>query len=210
MNNGAVAILNITLTVDAGTAGSTITNTATITNSNRIDPDPTNNSSSVNLTVVEPVLTILKSAMTVSDPVNGTINPYNIPGAVILYSVQTTNTGLGTPDNNTVFVSDPIPANTELFVNDLGGAGSGPVLMIDGTAPVNSGLTYTFTSLASTTDDIEFSNDNATSWTYTPVADADGYDANVTDIRVNPRGVMRASNGTDTPTFMLRFQVRVQ
>lgn len=105
---------------------------------------------------------------------------------------------------------DQIPANTELFVNDLGGAGSGPVLMIDGTAPVNSGLSYTFTSLGSTIDDIEFSNDNGGSWTYTPVPDVDGYDASVTNIRVNPKGVMRASNGTDDPTFTLRFQVRVQ
>lgn len=210
MNNGAVVTLNITLTVDAGTAGSTITNTATITNSNRIDPDPTNNSSSVNLAVVEPVLTVLKSAMTISDPVNGTTNPYNIPGAAILYSVQSTNTGLGSPDNNTVFMLDQVPANTELFVNDLGGAGSGPVLMIDGTAPVNSGLSYTFTSLGSSIDDIEFSNDNGGSWTYTPVPDVDGYDASVTNIRVNPKGVMRASNGTDDPTFTLRFQVRVQ
>jgi len=210
LNNGGVAILNITLNVDPGTAGSTITNTATITNSNRIDPDPSNNSSSVNLTVVEPVLTVIKSAITISDPVNGTTNPYNIPGATILYSVQSTNTGLGSPDNDTVFVLDPVPANTELFVNDLGGAGSGPVLLIDGTAPVNSGLSYTFTSLGSSTDDIEFSNDNAGSWIYTPVPDADGYDTNVTNIRVNPKGVMRASNGTDHPTFTLRFQVRVQ
>lgn len=210
LNNGGVTILNITLTVDVGTAGSTITNTATITNSNRIDPNPANDTSSINLTVVEPVLTVLKSAMTISDPVNGTTNPYNIPGAAILYSVQSTNTGLGSPDNNTVIMLDQIPANTELFVNDLGGAGSGPVLMIDGTAPVNSGLSYTFTSLGSTIDDIEFSNDNGGSWTYTPVPDVDGYDASVTNIRVNPKGVMRASNGTDDPTFTLRFQVRVQ
>lgn len=210
LNNGGVAILSITLDVDPGTAGNTITNTATITNSNRIDPDPGNDSSSVNLTVVEPVLTVIKSAITVSDPVNGTTNPYNIPGATVLYSVQSTNTGLGSPDNNSVFVLDPIPANTELLVNDLGAAGSGPVLLIDGTAPVNSGLSYSFTSLGSSTDDIEFSNDNAGSWSYTPVPDADGYDANVTNIRVNPKGVMRASNGTDHPTFTLRFQVRVQ
>ncbi len=78
------------------------------------------------------------------------------------------------------------------------------------TAPVNSGLSYTFTSLGSSTDDIEFSNDSGASWIYTPVADADGYDANVTNIRINPKGVMRASNGSDHPTFTLRFQVRVQ
>jgi len=52
--------------------------------------------------------------------------------------------------------------------------------------------------------------DRPGSWSYTPVPDADGYFANVTNIRVNPKGVMRASNGTDHPTFTLRFQVRVQ
>ena len=210
VNSGNSVTLNITLTVDAGTAGSTISNTATITNSNRIDPDPSNDTSSINLTVVEPVLTVLKSAITTSDPINGTTSPFSIPGATVLYSVQTTNTGLGSPDNDTLIVTDPIPANTELFVNDLGGAGSGPVLFIDGTAPLTSGLSYTFTSLGSTTDDIEFSNDNGSSWTYTPVPDADGYDANVTNIRINPKGAMNASNGTDHPTFILRFSVRVQ
>ena len=210
LNSGNSATLNITLTVDTGTAGSTITNTATITNSNRIDPDPSNNTSSVNLTVVEATLTVLKSAITTSDPINGTTSPYNIPGATVLYSVQINNTGLGSPDNNTVIVTDPIPANTELFVNDLGGAGSGPVLFIDGTAPASSGLSYTFSSLGSTTDDIEFSNDNGGSWNYIPVPDSDGYDTNVTNIRINPKGVMNASNGTDHPTFILRFSVRVQ
>ena len=208
--NGATTQLNITVTVDSGTAGSSITNTATITDSNRIDPNAVNDSSSEVITVVEPNLTVLKSSLTTSDPINGTTLPFNIPGATVLYSVQTTNTGLGTPDNDSLLVSDAVPANTELFVNDIGGAGSGPVVLIDGTAPVNSGLTYTFTSLSSNTDDIEFSNDNGFNWTYTPVPDADGYDANVTNIRINPKGVMRASDGTDHPTFTLRFRVRVQ
>jgi uncharacterized repeat protein (TIGR01451 family) len=208
---GDQLILNITATVDPGTLGNTITNIADITNSNITDSVPGNDSSSVDLTVIEPPsLTIVKSALTTSDPVNGASSPYNIPGATLLYSLQTTNTGLGVPDTDSMLVTDPIPANTELFVNDLGGAGSGPVLFIDGTAPVNSGLTYTFTSLGSTTDDLEFSNDNGATWTYTPVPDASGYDANVTNIRVNPKGVMRASDGTNNPTYSLRFQVRVK
>lgn len=206
-----ILTLNITATVDPGTLGNTITNTATITNSNITDTVPGNDSSSVELTVIEsPSLTIIKSALTTSDPVNGASSPYNIPGATVLYSVQTTNTGMGSPDNDSLIVTDPIPANTELFVNDLGGAGSGPLLFIDGAAPLNSGLSYTFTSLGSTTDDIEFSNDNGTTWSYTPAPDADGYDTNVTNIRINPKGVMNASNGTDHPTFILRFSVRVQ
>jgi uncharacterized repeat protein (TIGR01451 family) len=172
---GDQLILNITATVDPGTLGNTITNIADITNSNITDSVPGNDSSSVDLTVIEPPsLTIVKSALTTSDPVNGASSPYNIPGATLLYSLQTTNTGLGVPDTDSMLVTDPIPANTELFVNDLGGAGSGPVLFIDGTAPVNSGLTYTFTSLGSTTDDLEFSNDNGATWTYTPVPDASG------------------------------------
>jgi uncharacterized repeat protein (TIGR01451 family) len=210
LNPAGVMQLNITVTVDPGTLGSTITNTAAITTSNRTDPDTSNNTDSVDITVVEPNLTMLKSALTTSDPVNGASSSYNIPGATVLYSLQSTNTGLGVPDTDSVVITDPVPPNTELFVNDLGGAGSGPVLLIDGSAPVNSGLTYTFTSLASTTDDLEFSSDNGATWTYTPVPDTNGYDANVTNIRVNPKGVMRASDGTNNPTFTLRFQVRVQ
>lgn len=204
---GAVTI-HITATVNAGTLGSTITNTATITSSNRADPDTSNNTDSVDITVVEPNLTMVKSALTTSDPVNGASSPYNIPGATVLYSLQTTNTGLGVPDTDSTMVTDAIPANTELFVNNLGNCG--PVAFIDGSAPINSGLSCTFTSLGSATDDLEFSNDNGATWTYTPVPDANGYDANVTNIRVNPKGVMRASDGTNNPTFTLRFQVRVQ
>lgn len=207
---GGVLVMQITVTVNTGTLGTTFTNTATITHSTNTDPVTSNNSSSVSLTVVEPNLTMLKSALTTSDPVNGTSSPYNIPGATVLYSLQTTNTGKGVTDANSVVVTDPIPPNTVLYVGDLGGAGSGPVLFVDGAAPANSGLTYTFSGLASTTDDLEFSNDNGTTWTYVPVPDANGYDANVTNIRVNPQGVMNGSNGTTNPTFTLRFRVKVQ
>lgn len=203
---GAVITLNITATVNPGTVGTTITNTATIISSNRTDLVPANDTSSVDITVVQTFLTMLKSAITTSDPVNGTVSPYNIPGATVLYSLQTTNSGQGVTDADTVVVTDAIPANTALYVNDLG---TGPVLFIDGSAPQNSGLSYTYTSLGSTTDDLEFSSDGGISWAYTPVPDIDGYDVNVTHIRVNPKGVMRASNGTDHPVFTLRFQVRV-
>ncbi len=210
LKSGEMVQLAITAMVNAGTAGSILTNTVTVTGSTATDPESSNDSGSVDITVVAPNLTMLKSAQTVSDPVNGVDSPYDIPGATVLYSVQTTNTGLGVPDSDTLVMSDPIPAYTELFVGDLDGAGSGPVLLIDGHAPVNSGLTYIFSGLASATDDLEFSNDNGASWGYTPVPDIDGYDANVTHIRVNPKGEMRASNGTDHPTFTLRFRVRVQ
>jgi len=209
LNSGASITLNITVTVDTGTGGSTITNTATITNSNRIDPDSSNDSSSLDITVVVPSITILKSSMVISDPINGSTNPKAIPGATLLYSVQVTNQGLGSPDLDTLILSDPVPVNTEIFVGDLG-AGSGPVASIDGSTASGLVLPVNFISLASTTDDIEFSNDNGASWNYTPVADADGYDANVTNIRINFKGIFSASDGSNHPNCTLRFQVRVQ
>ena len=102
-------------------------------------------------------------------------------------------------------ISDPIPANTSLRVVDIGGAGSGPVAFANGAT--SSGLTYTFTSLASATDDIEFSNDDGTTWTYTPVAAGNGCDTTVTNLRVNPKGTFVADSGTPDPSFTLRFRI---
>ena len=78
-------------------------------------------------------------------------------GATARYLVQIANTGTAEADADAVVVTDPIPADSALVVVDFDGGNPGPVAFVDG-APV-SGLTYTFTSLASTTDDVEFSND---------------------------------------------------
>ena len=152
-------------------------------------------------------LTILKLVQTISDPIHGTTNPYNIPGAQMLYTIQVTNSGGGSTDIDTVIVNDTIPANTDMRVTDLGGAGSGPVLFING-SPV-SGLTYTFTSLGSLTDDLEFSTDGV-DWTYAPTPDGNGVDTNVRYIRINPKSSMLGNGGGGDPNFQLRFMVVVQ
>ena len=125
----------------------------------------------------------------------------------MLYTIQVTNSGGGSTDTDTVVVNDTIPANTDLRVTDLGGAGSGPVLFING-SPV-SGLTYTFTSLGNLTDDLEFSTDGV-DWTYAPTADANGVDTNVRYIRINPKSAMLGNGGGGDPNFQLRFMVVVQ
>jgi uncharacterized repeat protein (TIGR01451 family) len=154
-----------------------------------------------------PSLTLLKTVQTISDPVNLASNPKAIPGAYLDYTVMATNSGAGTVDNDAMIINDPIPAGTELFVNDLGGAGSGPVAFTDGGTA--SGLSYTFTALGNGADDLEFSDDSGATWTYTPTADADGFDAAVTNIRVNPKGVFAAA-GAGNPSFSLTFRVRLQ
>jgi uncharacterized repeat protein (TIGR01451 family) len=153
-----------------------------------------------------PAFVNLKTVQVTSDPVDGTTNPKYIPGAYALYTIQVTNTGNGSPDNNSVFVYDAVPANTTLYVGDLSGAGTGPIQFAQG-SPTSS-LTYTYTSLASTTDNVDFSNNGGTTYTYTPVPDGSGFDANVTNIRVSPQGVFAAAGGGN-PYFTVSFRVRV-
>ena len=153
-----------------------------------------------------PALRVTKTVQIVSDPVNNGTNPKSIPGSVQLYNLRVTNQASGPVDNNAVAIVDPVPANTRLFVGDLGAPASGPVAFINGTP--GSGLTWTFTALNSLTDDVDFSNDGGTTWTYVPVPDANGYDATVTTLRLRPKGTMPGNAGGD-PYFELQFRVRV-
>ncbi len=165
-----------------------------------------------------PVYAVAKTSTAISDPVNcatpgnsASCNPLGsqrrVPGAVVEYLVSISNSG-GAADADSVRVSDPVPADTTLRVVDLGGAGSGPVAFSDGAT--SSALTYTFTSLGSATDDLEFSSDGGTTWTYTPAADSEGCDPAVTDVRINPKGTFAADTGTPDPSFSLRFRVCVE
>ena len=157
--------------------------------------------------VIAPELVVLKSVATLSDPVNGGVNPKAIPGATAVYTIMVTNRGGAAVDTDTVVIVDSVPADTDLFVGDIGGAGSGPVSFVDGTP--TSALTYSFTSLGSATDDVDFSNDGGTGFGYTPVPDADGFDPAVTHLRINPKGQLPAATAGGNPSFSLNLRVRV-
>jgi len=192
---------NVTASVSGNASGS-IGNTALVTvlgHSNRATD--TN-------TLVFPSLRHSKTSTVVSDPVNGTVNPKRIPGAVIDYTLSIANTGEGTVDPDGVAVVDPIPASTRLFVGDLGGAGSGPVDFVNGSAP--SGLTWTYAALGHGADDLDFSNDGGTTWTHVPAPDAAGFDiSGTTHLRMRPKGTLAGSTGGGNPSFQLRFRVRI-
>jgi hypothetical protein len=153
-----------------------------------------------------PNVVIVKSVQVVTDPYNGGTNPKAIPGATMLYDVTVTNQGIGAADS--VTVADGIPLNTALRVADIGAPGSGPVAFLNGTTP--SGLTFTFIGLGNAADSLDFSNDNGTSWAYTPTADGNGADTAVTNIRVQPTGSFSGASGPNQPSFILRFQVMVK
>jgi type VI secretion system secreted protein VgrG len=154
-----------------------------------------------------PIITIAKSTLAYSDPINATTNPKAIPGAIISYLLQVSNSGAGTVDNASTVIIDPIPSHTALFVNDMT-AGSGPVLFTQGAN--SSGLTYTYLALGNSSDDVDFSNDNGVSWGYIPLPGVDGCDPLVTHLRVNPKGMFIGNATSPNPGFSLNFRVCVK
>lgn len=68
-------------------------------------------------------LTVTKSSRVISDPVNNTSNPKRIPGAIVEYCIDITNTGSTAAD--TVVVSDAIPANTAYVTSSIKTAATG-------------------------------------------------------------------------------------
>jgi len=96
--NGASVTLNIIAIVDTGTCGVPITNTASITATDQVDPNNSNNSNSVDITVQCADLEVSKS---VDEP-----NPGK--GDTVKYTVTVTNNG---PDSATnVKLTDELPS----------------------------------------------------------------------------------------------------
>lgn len=206
---GSSASLVIQASVDTGTGGTIITNTASVDFLSQIDQNPANDVASVDINPRgKPNLTVVKAVTTLDDPVNGTAGPKAIPGATVRYLILTTNTGVGTVDTDTLIVTDPMPANTALRVTDFDASTPGPVQFIDGST--TSGLNYNFITLDDITDDVSFSNDNGATYDYTPTADANGVDLAVTHIRINPKGELSGSTGAGDPSMQLSFKVIVQ
>lgn len=153
--------------------------------------------------VYKPPLQVSKTSIAYTDPVNHMINPKQIPGGITQYSILITNPGTLPVANNSIAIVDTTPSNLSLVVTDIGTSGSGPAALIQGST--SSTLTYNFSGLSSTTDDIEFSNNGGTSYTYTPVADANGVDSTVTNVRINPKGAMAQSSSF---TIRLRYLIK--
>ncbi len=148
--------------------------------------------------IPQPALTILKTSTIVSDPSNGTTNPKRIPLAIVQYDITTTNSGPGTVDANSLVITDPVPANTTLYVSTSPG---NPVAFVNGATP--SGLTFNYAA------NVSYSSTGASGpWTYTPVPDANGFDPAVRAVRIAPGGTMSAA-GAGNPSFTIQFRVRI-
>ncbi len=148
-----------------------------------------------------PPLSLAKISVPYWDPANGTTDPKLIPGALVDYIISVASPTTYATGPNSVIVFDSLPDEVALYVNDIGAAPPGPLVFTTGT----SGLTYDYGGLTSLTDDIDFSADDGASWSYIPHPDADGVDAAITSIRVNPKGSMAAGSN-----FQIRIRAKIK
>ena len=158
-------------------------------------------------TLAGPDILLVKLIQTEYDPYNLTVNPKAIPGARIRYTINASNQGTGPADNNSIVVTDNVPANTDLCVADPCAQGLDPVRFIDGpgvNAP--SGLAFNYAA------NVSYSSDPGPLYTYgyAPSADAGGYDTAVTSVRIAPTGPFLSPGGGGNPGFNLELRVRVQ
>ena len=145
-----------------------------------------------------PALTFLKASRIAADPVNGTTSPKAIPGADVIYSLKITNFGTGAAES--LVFTDPVPANTTLFVGDLG-QGS-PVFFSNGAIssgflPADVGVSF-----SSTADCANYSYDPV------PTADANGYNTDVCNLRITMNNAKTLPGGS--AEFNLEFKVRIE
>lgn len=200
---GALAPISINVSI-ANTMIGSFTNTATLS-SPLFDPVSGNNIANDTVLVVAPAnLSVSKIITTLSDP-SGSAQPKNIPGATIHYAISVTNPGPETADTNSVVIADILPPQARLLFA-LGS--QDPIVFVDGAT--NSGLSYTFTSLDSATDDIEFSNDGGVT-SLTPLVDAaTGLDITaprINHISINPKGDLTPTSSPPSFAFELLMQL---
>ena len=156
----------------------------------------------------EGVLVAVKTVSIEEDPINGAANAYAIPGARARYRVEVESEGRLPIDADTVTFTDIVPNNVKLVVADIDGGATGPVRFTDGAS--SSALSYSFVSLSSATDSIDFSNDGGTSFAYTPSPDIDGADEAVTHFRIRPQGNFSGDGLGAPPSFSLEYDVIIE
>lgn len=131
---GQSETLIITASVDAGTNGTTLTNTAEVTASTQYDSDTSNNSAVIDITVLAGSGADLEVSMTVSDDTPD-------EGQSFIYQIAVTNNG---PDNSTnVQLTDAIPVNLHFSSSTASQGSYNSVTGVWDVTSVNVGETHT-------------------------------------------------------------------
>lgn len=139
-----------------------------------------------------PSIAATKTSVVISDPFNGTTNPKRIAGAIVEYTIETTNSGAGSPDAGTVVAIDELEAVQVEFDSNFG------VVFVDG--GTSSGLSVNTVSYSNSVVGGPYT------YGYVLSPDVDGYDGAVSSIKVTTTGVFAISGAS----FKLKYRVRLQ
>jgi uncharacterized repeat protein (TIGR01451 family) len=178
-----ICILVMDTIASGATVGLTdkITTTGTFTYTN--SPGPVTSA----LTVIDTTTVVASPTLTVLESVSP--SPTATPGQILTYTILVTNTATGPATN--VSVTDTISPYTSFALNSIAVTNGTPA----------SGLTF---------GTPVYSNNNGTTWTYTPVSGGGGattgYDGTVTNWQIPMSGTMSANGANFTITF--KAQVR--
>jgi hypothetical protein len=149
-----------------------------------------------------PVINVEKQSAVLSDPVNGTVNPKRVPGAIVRYAITVLNSGPGPVDAGTLLLTDAVPTDTEMCVAAPCAA---PVVeFVDGTPA--SGLIFNPAVHVGYSANVG----GVAPFNYVPVPDGSGFDGNVKGLRVAPTGTFAAASASGNPSFVIRFTVRIR
>ncbi|MEO0345534.1 MAG: hypothetical protein AAF229_04665 [Pseudomonadota bacterium] len=145
-----------------------------------------------------PDLRVSKVVTTLTDPVNGAADPYDIPGAEVAYTITVVNDGVGTVDAGSLIITDVVPDDVALRITP-----APTVAFADGA--VASGVSLIPAN-------VSFSNQpgGGAPFDYTPTPDGTGVDASVTGVRIELTGAMNANSGSGSPSFTLTFNAIVR
>lgn len=142
-------------------------------------------------------LTTVKSSTVISDPANGTTNPKLIPGAVLSYSINVSNSGSLGVDSSTVFILDPLPTTLEYN-------GASTVTFANGTP--SSGLTFNAAT------DVRRSRSATPPASFAACTDVPtaGFDPTIRFVCIRPSGTMAGATAAGQPSFAVSFQTRIR
>jgi uncharacterized repeat protein (TIGR01451 family) len=152
-------------------------------------------SGSATFEVNSPSLLIVKSVSVSTDPTTFAIK-HSIPGATMQYTIQVQNTGRGTVDNGSLVISDPVPTNTVLVLENT--APSPPFNFVDGAQTSGLGVSANYGSVTYT---------NHSGASYTPTCTRPCADANIGGFKITLSGTMNGKTGATAPSFSITYQV---
>lgn len=167
-----------------------------------------------------PNITLTKTVRVLNDPINLTNNPKAIPNSELAYTINAINTGLGKSDDTSIIIEDEISDQAELFIGDLTCVNSdlefiiahntdGPVCLIDGLSPNESGLSMNYIAVDDPNDFVWFAKDDK-DFSYQPDSSLE-FDADVRYIRIKLNGTFnnQPDGSSNEPKFGLIYKVRL-